>query len=121
MSHELRTPIAGISGAVQLLKETSVTESQSEILEVVSTSTEQLLTGMTLTHEVSNSQVVNDILEISKLEAKKVDLEEIEVDITEVTENAIEVVSFEAEKKNLELICDVDTSVPPLVLGDKVR
>ncbi len=48
-------------------------------------------------------------------------MEEIELDLNEIIENAIEVVSFEAEKKNLDLISDVDSSVPTTMLGDKVR
>lgn len=65
--------------------------------------------------------VINDILDLSKLEENKMHLEEIDCPLLATVEEAVEVVSFEAEKKNLEIVCDIDPSVPSYFTGDQIR
>lgn len=68
-----------------------------------------------------NMPVINDILDLSKLEANKMELEEIPSNIYDVVEKSIEVVGFEAEKKVIDLICNIDSSVPFSFICDPIR
>lgn len=69
----------------------------------------------------SDPSVINDILDLSKLEENKMRLEQIPTYIYDMVEEAMEFVSFEAEKKKLEVICDIQRSTPCAFLGDHTR
>jgi signal transduction histidine kinase/ActR/RegA family two-component response regulator len=109
MSHEIRTPLNGILGFTQLLKETSMTEEQNEFLTVVQKSSEHLLS------------IVNDILDLSKIKAQKIELENIDFDPIESFEATIESYAAKATEKNIEFNSFFDPTLPTLLVGDPTK
>jgi len=109
MSHEIRTPLNGILGFTQLLKETETTEEQKEFLSVVEKSSEHLL------------NIVNDILDLSKIKAQKIELEHIEFDPIEYFESAVESYAGNALKGNIDFHIFIDPELPTLLIGDPTK
>ncbi|MCK5808733.1 response regulator [bacterium] len=109
MSHEIRTPLNGIIGFTDLLKNTPLSELQKQYLENTNSSAHTLL------------GIINDILDFSKIEANRLDLEIIKVDIIDLLEESMDIIKFQAAKKNLELLLNVDSSVPRFVSLDPLR
>jgi len=109
MSHEVRTPMNAIIGMSDLTLETELTPEQSEYLRVIKSSSESLLS------------LINDILDISKIEAGKFELEEIPFILREVVEGVAEALSIRAKDKGIEFLSYVDPGVPVLVIGDPTR
>ncbi|SDD59858.1 response regulator [Sporomusa acidovorans] len=109
VSHEIRTPMNGISGMVKLLCKTELTSRQKYYVNLLSSCAESLLS------------ILNDILDFAKIEAGKLEIEEVAFDLRKVIENTARVYSIKASEKNLELILDIDFALPAKVIGDPVR
>ena len=109
MSHEIRTPLNGIVGFTQLLKGTKLDEDQREFTSIIESSSENLL------------GIINDILDISKISAEKMDLEEISFDFVEKVESVVEILSAKAEQKDLELSIYVNPNLQRQRLGDPAK
>ena len=109
MSHEIRTPLNGIVGFTQLLKESELSDDQKEFIDIIENSSDNLLT------------IVNDILDLSKISANKMELEQVNFDLYEKAESAIETFSAKADEKRVELGILVDPLLPRNYIGDPTK
>ncbi len=109
MSHEIRTPMNGIMGMTELTLQTHLNAAQRHYLTTVRRSAESLM------------QLLNDILDVSKIEAGRMELECATVRLPDVVLDATRLLSVVAANKGLELVCRIAPTVPELVLGDAGR
>lgn len=110
MSHEFRTPLNGILGYTQILRrDQKLTNSQREGLNIIERSGEHLLT------------LINDILDLSKIEAGKLELDMVEFDLLEFLKNIVEVNRIRAEQKDLSFNYQAGSLLPQIVKGDEKR
>jgi signal transduction histidine kinase/CheY-like chemotaxis protein len=109
MSHEIRTPMNGILGMTSLALEATTVNEQREYLNLVKVSGESLL------------QLINDVLDLSKIEAGKLDLEVIAFDPRQLVADTMRLIGWGATQKGLDLHWDVDSSLPAGLIGDPTR
>jgi K+-sensing histidine kinase KdpD len=109
MSHEIRTPMNGVIGTLQLLSDTKLGAVQREYVDTAHKSAHSLLT------------ILNDILDLSKIEAGKLNIELIPFDLREIVSELITLHSMTAEEKVIQLYADIDEQLPQVLIGDPTR
>ena len=109
MSHEIRTPLNAVLGFTNILKNTNLNVEQKEYIDVIQTSGDNLLS------------IVNDILDLSKIEAGMLRIEESPFRIKDIIATVESMFQAKAEEKNLKLVVNIDSDTPEIVSGDAVR
>jgi len=109
MSHEIRTPLNGIVGFTELLKDTGLNEEQGEFVEIIEKSSENLL------------EIINNILDLSKIESNKLEIEDIVFNPVGEFESAVEVYAIRASEKNIDLGCFIDPQLERPLKGDPTK
>jgi signal transduction histidine kinase/DNA-binding NarL/FixJ family response regulator len=109
MSHEIRTPMNAVMGMTSLVMDSLLNEKQRFYLEGIMKSGETLL------------YIINDILDLSKIEAGKMEIENIDFSVSEVLEQVKQTLQHKAEEKGLQLIVDMDGKITDVRMGDPVR
>jgi PAS domain S-box-containing protein len=109
MSHEIRTPLNAILGMQELLTHTPLDNTQTEYLQTATLAGNNLMA------------LINDILDLTKVESGKLDLEYIPFNAIEMTQFCVQLLSMPAEAKGLKLITDIDPELTPWITGDPLR
>ena len=109
MSHEIRTPMNAVMGMTKLVLGTPLEEKQKFYLEGIRKSSDNLL------------HIINDILDLSKIEAGKMELEQIDFSITDLVDQVKQTIRHRADEKGLELRAIIRSDLPDVVIGDPIR
>ncbi|WPV02788.1 response regulator [Mucilaginibacter sp. cycad4] len=109
MSHELRTPVNGIIGITSLLRKTTLTDQQMGMLDLLDTSSKSLL------------GVINDVLDISKIEAGKFSIIRTSNNVYDIVNSVFNLLKFKADENNIEFLLDIEDEVPEYLMLDSLR
>jgi PAS domain S-box-containing protein len=109
MSHEIRTPLNGVLGANSLLSTTQLSDEQKRYVEIVETCGDALLS------------LISDILDFSRIESGRIDLERRQVSLAKLVESTFEIIASQARDKSIDLIADLDPLLPRSVLADEAK
>ncbi|MBF0453991.1 MAG: response regulator [Magnetococcales bacterium] len=109
MSHEIRTPMNSVLGAIEMLRRQSMPNNQQKLVDAISFSSKILL------------HIINDILDLSKIEEGKLKLVSERVDLHRLVEELVSLMAPDAQQKNLQLHYTLDPQLPPTLLGDPTR
>jgi len=109
MSHEIRTPLNGIVGFTEILRSTELTDEQDEFLAIIDKSSENLLS------------IINNILDLSKIESNKIEIENIVFDTADEFESAVETYAVAAAEKNIDLNYYMDPTISAKLKGDPTK
>lgn len=109
MSHEIRTPMNGVTGFLQLLESTELTNEQFDYVKIMEASMDSLMT------------IINDILDISKIEAGKLELEQIPFNLFDNAQSVLSLFDAKAKSKGLKLHMHMDPNLPQYVIGDPTK
>ncbi len=109
MSHEIRTPLNAITGMADLLSETPLNADQQEYVQIFRRAGDTLL------------DLVNDVLDLAKVERGRLELERLSFDLCELVERTAELLAIRAHEKGLELVCHIVPDVPSRLVGDPTR
>jgi len=109
MSHELRTPLNGISGMMQLLRISPLDTKQTNFVNMAITSAERL------------AQLLTDLLEISSIEAGRLEIRSEQFSLRETVDSVLELFAHSAAQKRISLECHIDPAIPTMLVGDPIR
>jgi PAS domain S-box-containing protein len=109
MSHELRTPINGIVGLTNMLRNTPMDDQQNSMLDLLEVSSQSLL------------GVINDVLDLSKIEAGKFSIVRTPNDIRKLVKSVFDLMKFKADEQNIELLLEADENLPQYIMIDSLR
>ncbi len=109
MSHEIRTPLNGIVGMLELLRMTPLRDKQREYVSTLQLSSENML------------NIINDVLDFSKIESDKMELENEPFELRKVIEETFDLLYYRALGKKLELFYNIDKTIPAFIMGDSLR
>ncbi|MBF0195599.1 MAG: response regulator [Magnetococcales bacterium] len=109
MSHEIRTPMNAVNGSVELLYRQKLPKNQVKLVDTISYATKNLL------------NIINDILDLAKIEEKKLTIEFIDFNLSDFSEQLLSTMEPIANKKNLKLLISLDDSLPENINGDQIR